>query len=238
MIDLDAQGPGPIALVGSGEFLPQMLEVDQWLLADRPKRAAFLATAAGEEGAGSVDRWLALGAAHYRGMNVEAIPVPVVTSDDANNESYAELVRDVGLIYLSGGHPSYLSNTLRASLVWNAIVDAWQRGAALAGCSAGAMSLTAEAPRIADGAHTPNAGLALLPHIAVVPHFDRMPQWDPGFTERTLARKTPDITVIGIDEDTAVVGGPFAWTVMGRLTVTVFGADGPVTYKPGDQFQL
>jgi cyanophycinase len=238
MIDLDAQGPGPIALVGSGEFLPQMLDVDQWLLADRPKRAAFLATAAGDEGPASVERWLNLGTAHFQAMNIEAIPVPVITAEDANNEAFVELVRNVGLIYLSGGHPSYLSNTLRGSLVWNAIVEAWQQGTAIAGCSAGAMSLTAEAPRIADGTQTPNPGLALLPHVAVIPHFDRIPQWDPGFTERALARQTPDITLIGIDEDTAVVGGPFAWTVMGRLTVTVFGIDGSTTYKPGDEFQL
>ena len=42
--------PGPIALVGSGEFLPVMEDVDRGLLAGRPPRAAFLPTAAGEEG--------------------------------------------------------------------------------------------------------------------------------------------------------------------------------------------
>ena len=57
--------PGPIALVGSGEFLPQMEEVDRYLLAGRPPRAAFLPTAAGQEGPASVSRWLALGREHY-----------------------------------------------------------------------------------------------------------------------------------------------------------------------------
>lgn len=50
MIAAANETPGPIALVGSGEFLPQMVEVDRWLLNGRLPRAAFLPTAAGEEG--------------------------------------------------------------------------------------------------------------------------------------------------------------------------------------------
>ncbi|HLX88221.1 MAG TPA: hypothetical protein VKR22_07185, partial [Acidimicrobiales bacterium] len=42
--------PGPVALAGSGEFLPVMEPVDRALLAGRPQRAAFLPTAAALEG--------------------------------------------------------------------------------------------------------------------------------------------------------------------------------------------
>ena len=42
-------GPGPIALVGSGEYLPIMEDVERDLLRGRPPRMAQLATAAAPE---------------------------------------------------------------------------------------------------------------------------------------------------------------------------------------------
>ncbi len=229
---------GPIALVGSGEFLPQMVEVDRLLLTGRPPRAAFLPTAAGEEGPASFGRWLSLGTAHYRSMDVETVPVPVANHDDANNPDLAALISGVGLIYLSGGNPGYLARTLRGTLVWQAIVDAWVAGAALAGCSAGAMAISAEAPGVRGSAMASEPGLALVAHLAVIPHFDRMAQWGPKFMQRATAPQRPGVTVVGIDEDTALVGGPQQWTVMGRQHVTVFSADGPVVHTSGDELTL
>jgi cyanophycinase-like exopeptidase len=213
--------PGPIALVGSGEFLPQMVAVDRALLQGRAARAAFLPTAAGQEGEASVRRWLDLGTRHYEGMGVTPVPVPVLQRADAEDPDLVARVTEVGLVYLSGGNPGYLADTLRDSSMWHAIEAAWMGGAALAGCSAGAMALTASAPDVRSGRMAPKAGLALLAHLAVLPHFDRMHQWDPTATDRTVDAH-PGLAVVGIDEDTALVGGPHTWTVMGRGTVTVF----------------
>ena len=151
MTDVSTRTAGPIALVGSGEFLPQMVDVDRFLLTGRPPRAAFLPTAAGEEGAASVNRWLKLGTDHYTAMGIEPVAIPVLNADDANRADLAALIDDVGLIYLSGGNPGYIAKSLRNSLVWDAIVRAWLNGAALAGCSAGAMVLTASAPDVRGG---------------------------------------------------------------------------------------
>ena len=41
---------GRIALVGSGEYLPVMQDIEGWLLEDRPRRYVQLATAAAPEG--------------------------------------------------------------------------------------------------------------------------------------------------------------------------------------------
>lgn len=230
--------PGPIALVGSGEFLPQMIAVDRWLLAGRPARAAFLPTAAGQEGDASVDRWLSLGTAHYSAMGVEPVPVRVVDRADADDADLAARIHAVGLVYLSGGNPGYVADTLRDTVVWQAIVAAWRAGAALAGCSAGAMALTAEAPHVRLGSMAPQPGLALVPHLAVIPHFDRMAGWDPGVTARASARRDDGATVVGIDEDTALVGGPTEWTVMGRQQVTVFGPTGVTRHGAGERLTL
>lgn len=212
--------PGPIALVGSGEFLPQMEAVDRFLLAGRPLRAAFLPTAAGEEGQRSVRRWLDLGTAHYQRLGVEPIAVPVITTADANDPEMAALLSGAGLVYLSGGNPGYLANTLRGSLVWDAIVAHWRRGGAVAGCSAGAGALSTQAPDVRSGIRS-TAGLGLVPNLAVIPHFDRMAGWDPSFAARMREVSAEGVEIVGIDEDTALVGGLQEWTVMGRQSVHV-----------------
>jgi cyanophycinase len=228
----------PFALVGSGEFLPQMEEVDRWLISGRTQRAAILATAAGEEGADSVKRWLAMGTKHYEGIGVDSVEVPVIDRDSADDPALAALISDVGLVYLSGGNPGYLANTLRGTLVWKAIITAWENGAALAGCSAGAMALSGTAPTVRAGTMTPHPGLALLPHLSVMPHFDQMGRWDSGFLKRAQSQVTAGLTLVGIDEATALVGGPADWIVMGHRTVTVFGPEGPMVYSPGETVHL
>src|SRR5580698_885249 len=177
-----AGSEGPVALVGSGEFLDVMVPVDAGLLAGRPARAAFLPTAASLEGEARVAWWLELGRRHYEGMGVEAVPVPVLTRADADDPGLAGLLDGVGLIYLSGGDPHHLAATLRGSLVWAALVRQWRRGAALAGCSAGAMALSAGAPpelgpggshrSVPEEADAEGAGLGLVGRLAVIPHFD------------------------------------------------------------------
>lgn len=227
---------GPVALVGSGEFLPQMNEVDQHLLAGRNPRVAVLATAAGLEGPETVSRWLDMGRDHFSRLGAEPVLLPVMDAADAAEEDYAAQLAGVGLVYLSGGNPAYLAASLRDSAVWRAIIAAWQAGAALAGCSAGAMALSAEAPSVRDRAD--EAGLGPIGHLAVIPHFDRIANWDGSFVARRAARPRPGVTLIGIDEDTALVGGPTHWTVMGRGTVTVFGEDGPTLHRPGTSLVL
>jgi cyanophycinase len=231
--------PGSIALVGSGEFLAGMEEVDRSLLAGRPRRAVFLPTAAGEEGDATVDYWIDLGVAHYRRLGVDPVPVRVVDRDGADDSDLAALIAGAGLVYLSGGNPGYLAETLRDTKVWAAIVDAWHDGAALAGCSAGAGALTALAHDVRVPGRGSGLGLGLIPHLAVIPHFDRIESWSPGIVDRFLADAPDGAVVVGVDEDTALVGGPDRWRVQGRSTVTVVEPNGDRrVHNPGDDVDL
>ncbi|HEY8730078.1 MAG TPA: Type 1 glutamine amidotransferase-like domain-containing protein, partial [Acidothermaceae bacterium] len=136
----------PIALVGSGEYLPVMREVEAALIAGRPPRYVQLATAAAPEGQKSLDRWHRLGKAQADRLGVEQVVVDVRTRADADDPALATAVAGAGLVYLSGGNPAYLADTLRDTAVLRAIVAAHLGGAALAGCSAGAMALADWAP--------------------------------------------------------------------------------------------
>ncbi len=218
--------PGPLALVGSGEYLPQMAQVEAGLLEGRPPRYVQLATAAVPDGPTVVERWHNLGMDQAKRLGVEAVILPVNDRSDADDDAIAAKVAGAGLIYLSGGNPGFLADTLRDTAVWRAIVAAWQGGAALAGCSAGAMAMTSWIPSLRHPRQGGTNGLALLPHLRVIPHFDFFTSKVPDVVTRFLLPHDPALTVLGIDEETALVGGPANWTVEGRQSVWRLTADG------------
>lgn len=227
--------PGPLALVGSGEYLPVMLDVERSLLAGRPPRYVQLATAAAPEGPESLGRWRRLGAEQADRLGVEPVWVPVTDRASADDPANAALVEGAGLVYLSGGNPAYLADTLRGTRVWTAIHAAWQAGAALAGCSAGAMAMTSWVPHLrprrGDSDHVD--GLALLPQLRVIPHFDRMLGWVPDIVTRYLVHAPDGHVLLGIDEDTALVGGPTRWEVVGRQSVWELGHGRRTEHRAG-----
>jgi cyanophycinase-like exopeptidase len=224
--DLTAAGPGPLALVGSGEYLPQMADIEAGLLAGRPPRYVQLATAAVPDGPSVVDRWHRLGATQAERLGVEPVVLPVNDRADADDPALAAQVAGAGLVYLSGGHPAYLADTLRDTAVWAAIVATWRGGAALAGCSAGAMALASRVPSLRNPRRGTTVGLGLVPHLRVIPHFDTLAARVPDLVSRFLLPYDPAITVIGVDEETAIVGGPTEWTVQGRQSAWRVTGDG------------
>jgi len=225
--------PGPLALVGSGEYLPVLEHVERLLLDGRPPRFVQLATAAAPEGPASIARWHELGRASAERLGVQQVVVPVVDRVSADDAELAGLVEGAGLVYLSGGNPPFLAATLRGTAVWRAIEAAWRGGAALAGCSAGAMALTAHVPDIRHPRRPAQVGLSAVPHVRVLPHFDRFAGRLPDLVLRFLVDTPDGVTVLGIDEDTALVGGPVEWRVEGRQSVWVLTSGGRTEHPAG-----
>ena len=197
---------GRLALVGSGEYLPVMHEIEEWLLQDQPPRYVQLATAAAPEGQRPLDNWHRLGAAAARRLGAEQVIIDVRTREDANDPKWAAAISGAGLIYLSGGNPGFLARTLIGTLVWQAIEREWRLGSALAGCSAGAMALGGYVPDFRHPRAGGVDGLGVVPDIRVLPHFDRYTKWVPDFAMRPLV--APGSYIVGIDEDTALIGEP------------------------------
>lgn len=70
---------GLIALLGSGEYLPVMDEVDKYLLANcgangRKPHVVCLPTASGQEGQDSWGRWNRMGEEHFKRLGAEVTP--------------------------------------------------------------------------------------------------------------------------------------------------------------------
>ena len=234
-------GPGPVALVGSGEYLPAMLEFEAALIAGRPPRYVQLPTAAGPEGPASVAHWIALGAQQATRLGVEAVPVRVLDRDSAEDAANAELVAGAGLIYLSGGSPAHLADSLRGTRVWAAIVEEWRAGAALAGCRAGAMALTSWVPDLRHLTRSPRSGLEVVPRLRVIPHFDRMRRWVPGMSRWAASHLPPGVTLVGIEEETAIVSEDAdlaRWVVRGRQRAWLLSPGERRPLQAGAEFVL
>jgi cyanophycinase len=229
-----------LALVGAGEFLPVMAEVDRLLLqatgARRP-RVVVLPTASFPDGDMVFRRWAAMGEAHFRALGAEVEAVMVRDSTDAHDPAYAQAVGEADLIYLSGGNPGHLLRSLSGTPVWAAARAATRRGAVLAGCSAGAMVLAGRQIRIRGRAILPfrwEDALQEAPGLAVIPHYDRIPE----ALAAVLAIGAPrGVTVLGIDEDTALVGRDGAWQVHGAARVTVWRGRHRERLRAGDSFR-
>ena len=147
-------------------------------------------------------------------------------------------VAGAGLIYLSGGHPTFLADTLRDTLVWEAIVREWRAGAALAGCSAGAMVMGSWVPSIRHPRGGGTEGLKLVDNLRVIPHFDAFFSKVPDVVTRFMAGGASPSRLLGIDEETALVGGPGHWVVEGRGAVWLLSADEPRRFDAGSEVPL
>ena len=222
---------GAIALVGSGEYLPQMLELESALLQravslKKDNSYVQIPTGAGKEGADSLEYWKKRGQDQAMRIGTECIYLPIYKREDAFNSEYIERIKNAGLIYFSGGDPSHIAEVFKGSPLWDAIVAQWESGTSLAGCSAGAMAFGGKIIGIRRSHVT--EGLGLLPEIEVIPHYDKFLGWLPDRITAAIIREDANTTLLGIDEDTALYYTD-AWRKFGRGKVHVLR--GEFTYE-------
>jgi len=225
---------GALALVGSGEYLPKLQALEQELLRlgiSRGKSNTYIQipTAAGKEGDDRLDFWRDRGAEQGARIGCEVKYLPVLTRDDAHNPQWIEAIKSAGLIYFSGGDPVHLCEIFLQTPIWEAIVSAWQEGASLAGCSAGAMAFGGKIIGIRRSQMS--EGLSLLPKIEVIPHYDKFLGWLPDRVAAAIVRKDADTALLGIDENTALVLTD-KWRKHGSGTVHLLRGEFEISDEP------
>ena len=235
---------GSLALVGSGEYLPQMMKLEKELINDglaNNKKPIYvqIPTAAGQESDYRLNYWQQLGESAAKKLGVTQSFLPILTRADADNPELLKSISDAALIYLSGGDPHYLANTLRDTLAWDLILKNWQSGGSLAGCSAGAMALSGYVPHFRLSRAQPTQGFGLLKEVRVIPHFDKFFKWIPDSAAKHLLDLPGDSTLIGIDEDTAVVKRANQdWQVWGKGKLHLLKGQKPGQFASGEFVNL
>ena len=154
---------------------------------------------------------------------------PVIDRHSAEDERLATRVRQANFVYLSGGKPAYLHETLVDTPVLRAILAVLDAGGVVAGCSAGAM-VWGEYFRSLRSGLSWQKGFNRASGAVVIPHFDE----SPGLMLRTAWETRPrDTTLLGIDRNTALVLSGGAAQVVGTGGVTVWSHEGKQRHLNG-----
>lgn len=157
------------------------------------------------------------------------VPVHVRARSDAGLPAVLEAVAGAAGIFIAGGDQKRLLARIGGTPLHDALHAAVRRGACLAGTSAGASALgvhmvTHGQPDFnpAVGAAGMGAGLGFVPHCVIDQHFSQRHRINRLLS---LVARNPQLSGIGIDEDTALVLGPGArFAVIGAGAVTIVDA--------------
>jgi cyanophycinase len=157
-------------------------------------------------------------------------------TDKASVEDHkiAAELKAAKLIYLLGGFPDYLAKTLKFSLAWESVLEAYQDGAVIAGSSAGAMVLCQFYYDPATGQVCD--GLNLVRNACVLPHHNTFGK---GWAARLLS-ELPGVTLLGIDESTGLLddGSGENWAVSGGGTVTLYQGNQIAVSRAGESIVM
>ena len=219
-----------LALVGSGEYLPAIEPVDRYLFSqlNGEPRVLCLPTAAGTESPERIRYWMDLGVEHFSRLGVQVEALPIIDRAGALDPCWVECIRQANFIYLSGGRPDYLYNTLKDTPTWEAIFSVHLRGGIIAGCSAGAMIMGARIP----GFPRWQPAFGLIPKAVIIPHFDELPQ---VFIKTIRYLIQRNWTIVGIEGNTALVSSNGEISVIGSGSVTIWNINRRSQYKDRQQ---
>jgi cyanophycinase len=209
------RGSGPFVLVGGGEWGGACRELDAELLAaSGAKEVVVLPTAAAFE---RPERVGEAATAWFEALGAKVHVLDVLQRSDAEEKSTAALVRKARYVHLADGSPLHLRSVLKDSALFEGLLAAWAGGAVLSASGAGATLLCDPMVDPRGGAYT--VGLGVVKNLAVFPYHGTAAA---HLLERSIELLPSAATLVGIDEDTALVLEQGSWRVAGAGAVTVY----------------
>jgi cyanophycinase-like exopeptidase len=180
---------------------------------------------------------MTMGEEHFHRLGADVQSLPIIDRASADDPQFEPVIESADLIYFSGGNPNYLYQTMNGSRAWQSAQKAWARGAAYAGCSAGAMILGKSMPDFRRAGMLTAFGI--LPFAFIVPHFDAIPVVRKPFVFALRRKLKNGETLLGVDEETALIGTLGGqWRVHGRQTVSTFTRAGEQVFAVGEEVKL
>lgn len=159
----------------------------------------------------------------------EVVTARPESRDAAHDPDLVELLEKATGIFMTGGNQLKLSGVICGTPFGEAILDAHERGAVVAGTSAGASIQSSHMVAFGVGGATPKqrmtqvaAGLGLLASSVIDQHFDQRNRYGRLLM---IVSQSPQLLGIGVDEDTAAVvehiGDHEVLRVTGKGSVTI-----------------
>src|SRR5918992_1230306 len=216
---------GPVIIIGGAEDKRQ----------DRAILSAFVELAGGAEasivvistassfGERAADRYTEL----FRDLGAgQSVGVSPRTREEANDPEPIGAVGRATGVFLTGGNQIRLVSVIGGTRLEDALASAHDRGAVIAGTSAGASAVAAHMVAFGRSGASPkhrmihlSAGLGLVDRVVVDQHFEQRGRWGRLLAAVALS---PRLLGIGIDEDTAaVVRDDRTLEVIGKGAVTI-----------------
>ena len=234
MTSVQQFNPGPIVLFGSGETSPSGRKIFERVFRKLPEspRIALLETPAGFElnSAQVIGRVADFLRHRLQNFNPQVMVIPARKRNTPFSPDDPEIVEPLYLadaIFMGPGSPTYAVRQLHDSLAWNIMIARHRLGATIILASAATIAISRrslpvyEIYKVGDDIHW-KAGLDLfgtygLP-LVFIPHWNNNDGGDeldtsrcfmgqPRFAE-LMKMLPPDLTVLGIDEKTALIMDP------------------------------
>lgn len=163
--------------------------------------------------------------------------VDPATRRDANDPAMVATLDDATGVFLTGGSQVKLSQNIVGTPVGNAILRAHERGAVIAGTSAGASIMSRYMISLGEEGVTPrqrasqlSAGLGLVEDVIIDQHFDQRGRYG---RLMSMVAASPNLLGMGIDENTAAeVRGDSTMSVIGAGAIFLVNARNAITDAP------
>ena len=145
---------------------------------------------------------------------------------EADDVAAARLMAEATGVFLTGGNQSRLAQVVAGTRLGDALANAHDRGAVLAGTSAGASAMASHMVAYGQPGATPknrmvqlSAGLGILHGLVIDQHFEQRGRYGRLLS---LVAQSPSLLGIGVDEDTcAIVFADNTLHVIGKGAVTI-----------------
>lgn len=234
------QVPTVMAIGGAVDLArPALLEAFYHRAGGRGARLIILPTASelSEAGREVLEFWQGLG------LDQEPCLLDLRRREQAQDPANARLIEAASGIFLTGGAQLRLTAQLGGTLAHQALLSAYQRGAIVAGTSAGAAALGKVMIAYGRGGATPRlAGAQLAPGLGLTDGVI----FDQHFRQRDRLGRLllavclqPGVIGVGVDENTAAILQGRWLTMIGQNAVTIVDgsqiADTDVAERSGRQ---
>jgi peptidase E len=219
-----------LALVGGEEFADGFEDVHEALLrplANGKSRGVYLPTCAAHDGLAVVKSWCQRACDRLLPYVAQVDTPLIVDKASASDPANVALLTESDWIYIGGGFPNTGMTILDDTPAMTALRQAAERGALIIGASAGAMMMCTRAVMITSGTRAgeqPTLFNALnwVPNALCLPHFNK------SYAKRWLDHRPnfESLTLLGIDEQTALVKLNGNWQTLGHGAVTIISPEG------------